>query len=142
MAEEKVALDTSVFIYYFEGRSRHAARCRQILTQVEQGGVEAVTSTMCALETLVRPLFLHEEATVLRYEEWFRQYPHLEVRAVDLAVAILAAELVAAERMSVPDAIVGATALESGCSRLITNDGDFRVLEDRGLRIELLGAPA
>jgi len=137
----KVALDTPVFIYFFERRSRHAPRCLELLAEVERGTRDAATSALCCAETLVRPLALQDEPTVRQYLEWFRHFPHLKVRSVDLEIALLTAELRAEFKLKAVDAVVGATAIAEGCSRLVTNDGDLRVLEDRGITVEVLGAP-
>jgi predicted nucleic acid-binding protein len=137
----EVALDTPVFIYFFERRSRHSERCRELLVEVEKGR-PAATSALCCAETLVRPLAQHEEQVVHQYLEWFRRFPNLTVRPVDLEIALLTAELRAEYRLKSVDAVVGATALSEGCSRLVTNDGDLRILEDRGVEVEVLGAPA
>ena len=138
---EKVALDTPVFIYYLEGHSDLAPRCRRLLADVERGKLEATTSTVCVLETLVRPLVLREDQAVLQYKEWFTHFPHLTVKPMTMDTSILAAELRAEYGVGVADAVVGATAIEAACTRLITNDDGLRVLEGRGLRVELLAAP-
>ncbi len=136
---ETVALDTPVFVYYLEGHGQHGAACKRIFRQVEKGSLDAVTSTICAMEVLVRPHALDDLDSVTRYRTLFGHFPHLTVRPLDMDVADTAARLRAKHALGAGDAVVGATALVSGCRRLITNDRDLRVLEDEGLRVEILG---
>jgi len=139
---EKVAIDTPVFVYYFEKHRKHAAACRRILGAVERGTYEAVTSSVCVSEVLVRPFSLDERSLALEYRTWFEHFPNLSVLAPGIDIASLAAELRAAYSLRTGDAFLGATAISAGCRRLFTNDRDLRVLEDRGMSVEVLGAPA
>ena len=137
---EKVALDTSIFVYYFEGHRKHGPACRRIVNSVERGTWEAVTSSICVAEVLVRPFSLGRRDLAVQYRAWFEHLPNLTVRPPTVEIATLAAELRAAYSLRLVDAIVGATALSAGCQRLLTNDRDLRALSDRGLPVEILGA--
>jgi predicted nucleic acid-binding protein len=139
---EKVAIDTSVFVYYLEKHRKHGPACRKILAAVERGTYDAVTSSLCVAEVLVRPFSLDERSLAAEYRTWFEHFPNLSVLAPGVDIASLAAELRAAYPLRLADALVGATAISAGCRRLFTNDRDFRVLEDRGLSVEVIGAPA
>jgi predicted nucleic acid-binding protein len=46
------------------------------------------------------------------------------------AAALRAATLRARRRMALPDAIILATAIETGCDAIVTNDGDWRKVAD------------
>lgn len=138
---EKVALDTPVFVYYFEKHRKHGPACRRILGAVERGTQDAVTSSLCVAEVLVRPFSLNQRSLALQYRAWFEHFPNLRVLAPGIEIASLAAELRAAYSLRLADALVGATAISAGCRRLFTNDRDLRVLSDRGLSVEVLGAP-
>ena len=139
---ERIAIDTPVFVYYFERHRKHGLACRRILAAVERGAYEAVTSSLCVAEVLVRPFSLGDRSLALQYRTWFEHFPNLTVKAPEVDIASLAAELRAAHSLRLGDAVVGATALSTGCRRLITNDRDLRVLGERGLAVEILGAPA
>jgi len=136
---QKVAIDTPVFVYYLERHPRHGAFCHRLMAEVEQGKTEAVTSTLCMSEALIRPLVRREERIVHEFLSFFRTYPNLTVRSVDFKVALLASELRAELSLRIGDSVIAATALDSGCERLVTNDRDLRVLEEKGIDVEIVG---
>lgn len=139
---EKIAIDTPIFIYYFGNHRKHGSACRKILAAVERGTYEAVTSSFCVAEVLVRPFNLGERSLAMEHRTWFEHFPNLLVKAPDIAIASLTAELRAAYSFRLGDAIVAATAISTGCDKLFTNDRDLRVLGDRALSVEVIGAPA
>ena len=97
--------------------------------QAQAGWFEIVSSDLIVLETLVKPL--REKDTVL--EHLFRSL--LDAREVRLIPATRpiweqAVRLRASTGLKTPDALHAATAQQAGCTLFITNDSDFRRVDD------------
>ncbi len=82
----------------------------------------AVASTIGQTEVLVTPLRERDTPKLERAELFFRELPNLSVVDCNRVIARRAAEVRAASRMPLPDAIIIATALETRCDALIGND--------------------
>ena len=54
----------------------------------------------------------------------------LVLHNLNTEIAELAATLRARYRLTTPDAIVGATAIQTGCTHFVTNDSVFRAVPD------------
>jgi len=54
----RVGLDTSLFIYHLESRSRYSDTTTAIFQQLERGSFEGVTSVLTLMELAVKPLQL------------------------------------------------------------------------------------
>jgi len=122
---ERVALDTSVFIYYFNRQQPYFAPCLQLIRSIESGQLRAVISTVSEMEILVEPLAQGRHELVNDIEDLLRRLTSLDVVAVDRALARRAAELRAETRLRSLDALVAVTAIASGCSHLVGNDREF-----------------
>jgi predicted nucleic acid-binding protein len=121
----KIALDTSVFIYHLEANKRHLPFTQSIFDWLERSGHRAVTSTITMTEVLVHP---YRQADVKRANELYgllSRYPNLQWVAPDLETAELAARLRAQRRLKTADALQAATAVRAGASAFVTNDPDF-----------------
>jgi len=124
----KIALDTSVFIYYLEANKRYLACTERIFDWLELPGHSAVTSTITMTEVLVHP---HRQNDLQRASELYgllSRYPNLEWVAPDLGIAELAARLRARYRLKTADALQAATAAQRAAIGFVTNDADFRSL--------------
>jgi predicted nucleic acid-binding protein len=89
---------------------------------IERAVLRGVVSTVVELEVLVKPLRERNVAAWNQAERLFQGTPNLAVRVVDRSVAYRAADVRARTGLSVPDAIIVATALEERCDALIGND--------------------
>jgi predicted nucleic acid-binding protein len=130
----RVALDTCIFIYQWEASPRYSPLTNVIFSGIEDGSVEAVTSTITMTELMVHPYRDHD---VVRVNELFgllSTYPNLEWVTPYLEIAASAAELRAQYRLRTPDALQAATALHCGASAFITNDPVFQ----QGTNLEVL----
>ena len=104
---------------------------------IEDGNIGAMTSPITLAETLVVPYRLGSPALQ-------RQYIDANVNALnttfvqtDESIALRAAELRALHNLGLADAIQVATAVDSGCDVLLTNDDVFRRVTD--VRVLLVG---
>jgi predicted nucleic acid-binding protein len=122
---QRVALDTSVFIYQLEANPRYLALTDPIFSWLEKAGHSAVTSTITMTELLVQPYRNSEQNRVDEFYGLLSTYPHLEWIAPDLEIADLAAQLRAAHGLRTPDSLQAATAVRSRAKGLVTNDPAF-----------------
>jgi predicted nucleic acid-binding protein len=117
-----VALDTPVFIYFIEEDDRFLPLVEPLFEAIDRGEVEAVTSGLTLMETLVLPYRQSERELADRYEALLTRGRGL--RLLELTVPLLrtAAELRAELGIKTPDALQLAAAVHGGCSLFVTND--------------------
>ncbi|MEA3336981.1 MAG: type II toxin-antitoxin system VapC family toxin [Chloroflexota bacterium] len=121
-----LGLDTSVFIYHFEGHLRHQLLTSALLTAVQRGECQAVASVLAIMEVTVRPWQLDQPAVACEYEMLLVNFPHLTVIDVNRDIARRAAKLRATYRLRPADALHLASALQHGATAFVTNDRGFR----------------
>lgn len=124
----RLGLDTSVFIYEFEQYPRYFALTDYLLHELLDGRTFAVTSIITLMEVAVLPLRQHRPALARAYEIALTNFPNLSVAPVTRAVARIAAELRADYRLSGPDALQAAAAIQHGATAIVTNDLKLRRL--------------
>ncbi len=93
---------------------------------MEEGRIEAATSTLTLLELLVQPYRLKKEEVVLKFYSLFTTYPHLSWIPLNLEISDLAAKLRAVHNLKTPDAIQIASAVSGGATVFVCNDSAFR----------------
>jgi predicted nucleic acid-binding protein len=123
---DRVALDTSIFIYQLESNPRYLPCTDPIFSWLERRGSRAVTSTITMTELLVQPYRLGDEQLADQFYGLLSTYPNLEWVAPNLEIADATARIRAEYRLRTPDALQGATALHASATGLITNDPIFQ----------------
>ena len=121
-------LDTNTFIYAIEGIEEFFPLVADLLPAVDRRELQAVTSELTLAETLVKPLRDGNEDLASDYVRTIQSRPALRVVPVSRDILIDAARVRATTALRLPDAIHAATAIQSGCSHLVTNDARFRVV--------------
>ncbi len=122
-------LDTNALIYYLEDRRPYADLMEAAFELIDKGELQAVVSSICQLELLVKPIRENDLDAVDEIMEFLEQTANLAVLEVSRPVALQAA-VVRAEGLPVPDALIVATGAAAGCDATITNDGDWqRIVE-------------
>lgn len=125
-----IALDTSVWIYHFEGSVAHGQAADSVLEAVAQARIGAVASELVLLELLVAPLKKGSQDVADEIELSLLHFPHLRLAPVTRAVLIRAAGIRARYGLRTPDAIMLATAVESGATLAVTNDSAWRKVDE------------
>ena len=120
-----VGLDTAVFIYFIEDHLRYRRVIRPLFRAIDKGSVEAVTSELTLLETLIVPYRAGNAVLAERYEAILSGSRHLEMVPLSKQLLRAAAALRAATSLKTPDALQVAAALSRRCSALVTNDRDL-----------------
>jgi predicted nucleic acid-binding protein len=117
-----IALDTCLWIYHFEQHPQFADHAREILTAVAKKRCRAVASELTLMELITGPLRLNRQDVADEYELLLSNYPNLTLVPISRSILLLAAEIRAFYGFKTPDAIILATAKESGASLIVTND--------------------
>lgn len=133
---QRVALDTMIFIYAFDKNPVYLSQLRLFFQAVENGEIEATTSTLTLVECLVRPYRKKDTVLAAKYMILFRNFPHLSVLPLTDEIAERAAFLRAQHNLKTPDAIQLATALLSDSQAFLTNDEEIPQVE--GIRLLIL----
>lgn len=125
---DSLVLDTSVLIAYLNGDEAASPGARALIDElVWAGRNQAFVSATSVAEVMVRPLRqLGQVPSPIT--TFLLSFPGLAIRSVDFLVASEAARLRALTGVSLPDAIIAATATLTSSKWLVTND---RVLRDR-----------
>ena len=123
-------LDANVFIAALEHGGAHSDHAWWILSAIEDGELEGVTSEITLAEILVKPMERRDESVVTAYQSMISSVPGFQVSGVNRSILIDAARLRATQRaLKLPDAVHVATAVAYGCSHFISDDERLSVPE-------------
>lgn len=125
-----IALDTMAFIYLFEEDRYYIDTVKAIFENVEKGKLKAITSTVTIVECLTKPLKKNDFPLVAKYGTAFRNFPNFEVVPVSIEVAEKAASIRARYGLKTPDAIQIAIGVLRKARAFVTNDLNFKEVED------------
>ncbi len=130
-----VYLDANSIIYTVEKHPDYSPLLLPLWLASQAGSIEVVTSELTLLECSVGPLKRNDDALLRDYQ---LALLGTEIRLLPVTRPILldAAKLRATVNVKTPDAIHGATAVQAGCSLLVTNDAAFRRIA--GLSVAVL----
>lgn len=133
-----LALDTVAFIYFIEEHPRFLPLLDRVFTEIDDGRLPAVTSSLTLLEVLVVPYRAGNVPLAERYEQLLTRSRGLRLVDLDRRELRAAAQLRALHAaLRTPDAIQLSAALSGGCSAFLTNDRDLpRVPGLRTLQLE------
>ena len=134
--EEIIGIDTSVFIYLFEGQGEYAKKAELVLSEVERGKKQGVFSSVGLIELLVGTKREGRDDLVLQYKELITRFPHLAIVGINENIVDIASDVRAKYSIGTPDAIHIATAIDSGAKTFITNDAGLRKIKE--IAVELL----
>lgn len=125
-----MALDTNPVIYAFEQNAEFGPVVRPVFEQIGKGTIRAYASVVTLVEVLTRPLRLRNEPVARLYREFLLGTENVTTVALTTELAEQAADLRARYNLKTADAIVAATALQSRCEALLTNDEDLKEFKD------------
>lgn len=125
-----IGFDTNLLIYFVQAHPRYGPWCRRLFGRIKSGQNSAVTSAVTLLEVLVEPYRREDHELAQAFYALLSSYSGLRWLPVTLPVADLAAQLRARYRLSTPDAIQIATALDAGATGFIGNDKGWRKVKE------------
>lgn len=118
----RVLLDTSAVIYFLNRTPGYEALLKPLFSRVEEGAVEAIFSMITEVELLVGPMRSNDDESVGLIRLFLDQFPNVEVAPITREVGYRGAQLRARHGLKLPDALIIATGLTSGCRAVIGND--------------------
>lgn len=124
----KISLDTNVFIYIFEGRNKFFLDVKDLLKFIEEKKLNLYVSIFVYLEILSNPLLTDRQTDL--YTRFFEENKLFDLQDVNINVARRAAFLRRKYRIKAPDAIILASAIESGVELFITADVRLQQVEE------------
>ena len=124
-----VYLDVNGLIYSVERVEPYRTLLEPMWQAAQDGDITLVSSPILIVETLVKPLRDGNREIEEQYRELFGANA-VQLLEASYPVFEDAARLRAEARLTTPDAIHAATALRAGCALFVTNDNDFRRVQD------------
>lgn len=120
---DRLLLDSSSLIAFHSPSERTHRVADHLLRRIERSDdpLRGYVLVVSACELLVRPIRTSQDDFTFMHA-FLTGYPNLVLLPVDLMVATQAATLRAAARLALPDAIVVASGLLSGCQAIVSND--------------------
>ena len=124
-----VYLDANGLIYSVERVEPYRTLLEPMWQAAQEGDLTLVSSPILIVETLVKPLRDGNREIEEQYRELFGANA-VQLLEASYPVFEDAARLRAEARLTTPDAIHAATAIRAGCTLFVTNDNDFRRVQD------------
>lgn len=130
----RIYLDTSVVIYLVEQIEPFCSAALNLIPAQAQ----LVSSELALAESLVVPFRQQNLALIQAYHGFFQSVLH-EALPVSWTILEQAAQLRAAHRFTLLDAVHCASAVAAGCDWFLTNDADLRAFVHPQCRTVILG---
>lgn len=134
-----IALDSMIFIYFFDQNKHFVDASELIIKLAERGKTTIVTSVISLLESLSS--FKYQDDTEAQHAitNFFYLTPNVRVMNIDREIALEAARLRREHKsLRTPDAVQLATAIVHKADIFITNDVKLQKLSLPGLAIQTL----
>ena len=124
-----IYIETSGLIYSVEHIEPYYSLLEPVWESARMGQLVVVSSELSVLETLVKPL--RERNSTLK-RVFMDMFDSDDVQLIPTTRAVWedAALLRATAGLHTPDALHAAAAMHANCTAFITNDGDFRMVDD------------
>lgn len=124
----KIALDTNVLIYFFEGVEPQASKVEKILGAVMKGQDEGIVSTITIAEVLTGFYLAGDAVKAAKAKRLLCDWTlnSFKIVPVTFEIADLAANLRAKRGGRLPDALIAATAINQSASFVYSQDKDLR----------------
>jgi predicted nucleic acid-binding protein len=128
MPTMKIALDTNVLIYFFEGIEPQASKVEKILSIIMKGQAEGVVSTITIAEVLTGFYMAGDAKKALKAKKLLNDLTlnSFKIVPVTFEIADLAANLRAKRGGRLPDALIVATALNQAANLVYSQDKDLQ----------------
>lgn len=115
---KKVALDSMILIYLFEGNAFYSKTIQRLMREIDQ----VILSTFLLGEVTAGLYRSGNTELAERFFDFVHANPNIKLHAFDLNAAMRFSELRVKSKFSAPDCIHLATALESKADYFLTND--------------------
>ena len=124
-----IYIDASGLIYSMERVEPYRTLLEPMWQEAQDGNITIVSSPLIVIEALVKPLRGGNTEIESQYRELFASNA---VRLLDASYQVFedAASIRAETGLKTPDAIHAATAIRAECTLFVTNDTDFRRVQE------------
>ena len=127
---KKIGLDSNIFIYFIEANPSYHHLTIKLFESIEKGRNLGICSSLSLLEVLVQPYRRKNEELVNQFYALMTTFPNLIWKDLTLEIADLGARLRAHYSIKTPDAILLATAIQSGATGFIGNDLQLKKVQE------------
>lgn len=127
-----LALDTNIFIYYFQPDPDFGVAAREIFKTLVSGQYKALTSIISLIEIMSFPMDEKFSESLMSH---FLETPNLSIYELDQLVGLEAARIRRKYGFRTPDAIQLATAVVYGADVFVTNDKRLKKFEEIEVRL-------
>lgn len=125
MAGQRVYFDTNVFIYFLDQGSLFET-VAPLLAACVEGRMTGCTGDAAVAETMVMPYRTQDVTRIAKFKAFFGLEGFLTIHAHTAQSFDLAAQIAGTQGMRLMDALHYATAIQSGCHFLVTNDAGIK----------------
>lgn len=142
-ANSTVLLDSMCVIYAVERVPPYVRLLRPVFTDIRAGRLACAISTVTLAEVLTKPLRDGDSALAGRFRRVLLRTRNVTLLPLDRAVAERAASLRARYSLRTPDAVQIGTAIEAGCTHVVTNDPVWKRVTELPILIlkDILASP-
>ena len=126
MKGHRVYVDANFFIYFLNQQPPFFDAVAPIFQACDRGVFKGVTGDAAVAEVMVQPYRLKSPAEIAKGKRLFSRENFISTVSHDAAIFDLASQLRAHSNMRMLDALHYATAMQTGCRFLLTNDRDFK----------------
>jgi predicted nucleic acid-binding protein len=126
----RVCIDTAPIIYFIENHESYLNILRPVFAEIDDGNIEAITSTITLLEVLVQPFRTKNESLAERYRDILLYSEGLTTFEILHEISELSSKLRAKYSVKTPDAIQIAVGILHGANKFLTNDPVLKKVSD------------
>ena len=130
LSGQRVCIDTAPFIYFIEKHPKYLNLLHSLFIEVDEGNIDAITSTVTLLEVLVLPIKTNNLVLVEKYRDILLYSKGLTTFEILHEISELSAKLRAKYTIKTPDAIQIATGILYGANQFLTNDPSLKKITD------------
>ena len=130
---QSVYIDANIFIYFLDGQEPFLSMVTPFLEAVLNGEIIGYTGDAVLAEVMVHPYKFGNLATIDRFKAFFAQEDFLSILTHDSKAFDLASQLSGTKGMKLVDSLHMATALQAGCTYMLTHDKGMKSVD--GIRI-------
>lgn len=132
---QTVFVDTAPLIYFFEDHQTFAPLVSRFLEEAFAKDVQLVTSLITYIELLTYPQRCGNERLAAKYREYLTNSERLSLYPLNVLVAEAAVGFRVAYNLKTPDAIQLGTAKVCGADMVLTNDRDWRAIQELPIHV-------
>lgn len=126
---QSVYIDANVFIYFLDGKEPFLSKVTPFFESIMDGDIIGFTGEAVIAEVMVHPYKYGNLAMIERFKAFFAQEDFLAILSHDSNAFDLASKLSGTKGMKLVDSLHMATALQAGCSHMLTHDNGMKFVD-------------